>query len=169
MSAEPLPPRVTPSLAARIAARLSAHGAGRDVRAGIAVALLLAAAPAAVWAGARWTETGVRRDIAAVTATAKPRLDGLAARTAARAELDTLLAVPGVGGTLEALTRALPADASLARVARGPEGRLAIDVAAADPDRLRAALRRHPATAGLRDAGQRGGDGVMLVTLESAR
>jgi hypothetical protein len=170
MPSEPPAPRpAAPSLAARVVAALAAGDTGHDTRAGIAVTLLLAAAPLAVWAGARWTEAGVRRDIGAIRATAAPRLAILDARTAARAELDPLLSVPGVAATLDGLARALPRDASLSRVARGSDRRLAIDVATADPDRLRAALRRMPATAALRDAGQRRGDGGMTVTLEEAR
>lgn len=165
----PADPPVTPSLAARLAAALSASDTGHDRRAGFAVALLLAAAPLAVWAGARWTERGVTRDIAAVRATAAPRIERLAARDAARAALDPLLSTPGVATTLDDLARALPADAALVRAGRGADRRLTAEVTSADPDRLRAALRRAPATAGLRDAGQRRGDSGMTVTLEQVR
>ncbi len=158
-----------PSLAARLATALSASDTGHDRRAGIAVAVLLVAAPLAVWAGARWTESGVRGDIVATEATARPRLAVLAARTAARAEFEPLLSTPGVAATLDGLATALPGDAGLARAGRGADRRLSVDVATADPDRLRAALRRSPTTAGLRDAGQRRVDGGMTVTLEQGR
>ena len=166
MSADP---PATPSLAARLAKALAASDTGHDRRAGIAVALLLTAAPLAVWAGARWTEAGVRRDIAAVRATAQPRIAILAARDAARAELDPLISTPGVAATLDGLAAALPGDAGLTRAARGSDRRLSVDVTSADPDRLRSALRRNSVTADLRDAGQRRGDGGMTVTLEQAR
>lgn len=159
----------SPSLTSRLADALTRGAGVQDRRSGIAVALLLAAAPAAVWVGAWWTERGVRRDIAAIEATAQPRLAVLKARDAARAELDGAIATPGVAATLDDLARALPADARLTRAARGSDHRLAIDVTAADPDRLRAALRRNPSTAGLRDAGQRRGEAGMTVTLEEGR
>ncbi|WP_326525687.1 hypothetical protein [Sphingomonas sp.] len=164
MTADP-----SPSLASRLAARFATASAGRDSRAGIAVALLLAAAPLVVWAGARWTQAGVVRDAAAIRATAAPRLALIDARGQAHAELDALFDRPGVAATLDALARALPSGAMLVRAGRGADGRLAAEVSAADPDRLRAALRRHPATQRLRDTGQRRGDAAMLVTLEEPR
>ncbi|HWK35526.1 MAG TPA: hypothetical protein VNR91_04620, partial [Sphingomonas sp.] len=90
-------------------------------------------------------------------------------RAAARATLAPLLARPTLGATLEGMARILPAESHLVRAERGADGRLAIDVAAPDPDRLRAVLRRDPVTQGLRDTGQRRGDGAMIVTLEDGR
>lgn len=165
MSAE----RITPSLAQRLRSALAGVDGGRDRRAGVAVALLLAAAPAVTWAGARWTEARVRRDIAALERTARPRIAAIAAIREARQQLDAVLDTAGVAATLDGLAGALPAGATVTRAGRGADHRLSVEVAAPDPDRLRAALRRAPATARLRDTGQRGGDGAMLVALEEAR
>ncbi len=168
--APPMPPeRNTPSLAHRLRTALAGVDTGHDRRAGIAVALLLAAAPALTWASARWTQNRVARDIAAVERTARPRLAVAAATRDARRELDAILDTPGVAATLDGLSDALPSGATLTRAGRGADHGLAVEVAAPDPDRLRAALRRAPQTARLRDTGQRRGDGAMLVALEEPK
>ena len=46
------------------------------------------------------------------------------------------------------------------------QGRLALEIATADPDRLRTALRRVPTLARLRNTGQRQADAAMIVLLE---
>ncbi|KQN19240.1 hypothetical protein ASE86_12010 [Sphingomonas sp. Leaf33] len=163
------PERTTPSLAHRLKAALAHIDGGHDRRAGLSVAILLAAAPALTWAGARWTEARVRRDIAAIERTAAPRLATVSAVRQARKELAAILDTPGVAATLDGLATALPTGASLRWVGRAADHRLAVEVAAPDPDRLRAALRRAPQTARLRDTGQRRGDGAMLVALEEAK
>ncbi len=161
------PERTTPSLAHRLRTALAGLDAGHDRRAGIAIALLLAAAPAQV--SARWTQNRVARDIAAVERTARPRLAVAAATRDARRELDAILDTPGVAATLDGLSDALPSGATLTRAGRGADHGLAVEVAAPDPDRLRAALRRAPQTARLRYTGQRRGDGAMLVALEEPK
>lgn len=163
------PERTTPSLAHRLRTAVTGIDGGHDRRAGVAVAVLLAAAPALTWAGALWTEAHVRRDIAAIERTAAPRLATVAATRQARQELATILDTPGVAATLDGLATALPTGATLRSAGRAADHRLAVEVAAPDPDRLRAALRRAPQTARLRDTGQRRGDGAMLVALEEAK
>ena len=158
----------TESLAGRITRTLGRTGSRGGWRAGIGVAMLLALAPLLTLAGAWWNERQVRGETAALARAAAPQLAAAREREAARAMLAALLARPNLGVTIESLARVLPAEATLAK-AEWSEGRLAIEVAAPDPDRLRAALRRDPTTAGLRDAGQRQGDGAMLVALEEAR
>ena len=133
------------------------------------MAALLIAAPLATWAGAAWTAAGVRRDTAAIRAEAAPRLAAIAAREGARRELGALLQRDGVAATVESLARTLPREAVVGAAKRGSDGRLTIEVLAPDPDRLRAALRRSPVTARLRDVRQAGGPEGMMVTLEDVR
>lgn len=130
-----------------------------------ALGALIAAGPAVTILGAKLLAGGVRAEVAKLREQAAPRV--AAAQTAAkeRAELVALLRRPGLGATAEALARALPADASLVRVERSAAGLLEVDLTAPDPDRLRAALRREPALARLRDAGQLQGELAMTVSL----
>lgn len=163
------PERTTPSLAHRLRTAVAGLDTGHDRRAGVAVAILLALAPTLTWAGARWTEARVRQDTAAIKRTARSRLATISAVGAARRELDDVLDTPGIAATLDGLAGALPAGATLTQAGRTADRRLAVEVMAPDPDRLRAALRRAPQTARLRDTGQRRGDGAMLVALEEPK
>ena len=131
----------------------------------VAVGALIAAGPAATILGADLLAGGVRADVTKLREQVAP--SAAAAQTAAkeRSELVALLRRPGLGATAEALARALPADASLVRVERNAAGLLEVDLTAPDPDRLRAALRREPALARLRDAGQLQGELAMTVSL----
>ena len=150
----------TPSLLGRV--RQAARGLrfDRSMRLALAIALLLAAAPALTLAGARMLEGRVRADIAA-----RAR-DAADSRNGAGTSLARLVARPGVGGTVEALARAMPEDARLVSVERDASGGLRVELAAPDPDRVRAALRASPDTRAVRDAGQRGADGAMIVAFE---
>ncbi|MGK6318206.1 hypothetical protein [Sphingomonas sp. DT-204] len=165
---DPLPP--TPSLADRVRERLARSRPAVDLRgdrrAGVALAVLLAAGPLATLLGARLMEDRVRSEAAALRPAAAPRLAAEQRRSAGQAELAPLLIRPGVGATLEGIARALPAEAMLVRVQRGDDGRLALDAAAPDPDKLRSALRRDPVTGRLRDTGQQRGDAAIVVTFE---
>ncbi|SOB86566.1 hypothetical protein SAMN06297144_1672 [Sphingomonas guangdongensis] len=152
------PPPPAASLVERLATRLR----GGDWRVGAAIAAAIALVPAGVVAGATLAAIAQEDRTAA---RARAEAGGLA-RAAEQQRLARVLARPGIGATLEALARALPAEARLRRVARQGDGRLRVEVMTADPDRLRAALRREGATAALRDAGQQGGPGGLLVTLE---
>lgn len=174
MTADPPPPDLpSPSLVGRVRAALASAPAsapaGGDRRVAVAVAALIALAPLLTWAGARWQEARERGATAALMREAAPRLARDSARDAARAAFAPLLARPTLGATVEALARTLPAEANVVRVEQAQAGRLSIEVAGPDPDKLRAALRRDPATQGLRDAGQRAGDGGMVVTFEGER
>ena len=130
-----------------------------------AVGALIAAGPAATILGANLLAGDVRVQVAKLRAQAAPRAAAAQAATRERSELVALLRRPGLGATAEALARALPADASLLRVERNAAGLLEVDLTAPDPDRLRAALRREPALARLRDAGQQQGELAMTVSL----
>jgi hypothetical protein len=69
-----------------------------------------------------------------------------------------------VGATVEALARALPADAVLLRAERNRSGLLEVEISTPDPDKLRAALRAEPALAGLHNIGQQRGELTMTVS-----
>ena len=130
-----------------------------------AVALLLACGPVLTVAGAKLLTMRAldAADMQLRQAGANPVAGD------ARGQFAALLKRPGAAATLEALARVLPADVVVERVERGADDRLALDALAPDPDRLRGALRRDPVSAGLRDVGQRSGDGGIVVTLEEAR
>lgn len=152
----------TPSPAASLFDRLGTRLRGGDWRVGAAAAVLLALVPGAVIGAATLDRLATEDRIAART-----RRESVAlARVAEQERLAAVLNRATLGGTLEELARALPADAALRRVTREADGTLGIEVATLDPDRLRAALRRRPVTAGLRDVGQQGGPAGLIVTLE---
>lgn len=130
------------------------------------VALLIVAGPLLTIGGARILSERHRVATARIEGEVAPRIAATAAAAEARAQMDAVLKRRTLGATIETLARALPADATLARVERKAQGRLALEVATPDPDKLRAALRRVPALAQLRDSGQRQTDGAMIVLLE---
>ncbi|WP_245824570.1 hypothetical protein [Sphingomonas azotifigens] len=94
-----------------------------------------------------------------------PLLAAQHARSDARRILSAALARPGPAQLLDQLAAALPADSSVTRAERLADGALEIEVTTSDPDALRAALRRSPPLAGLRDVRQQEGEGRTLVLL----
>ena len=156
------------SLAARLAAAIRAPGnPNRELAAAIAV--LIALGPLATIAGAEWLAAHERRETVQLRNQLEPRLAAQRGASDARAEMAGTVQRPALGTTLEALARGLPADATLARVERTAKGALELDVIAADPDKLRAALRRDPALARFRDTSQRQIDATMVVSLREER
>jgi hypothetical protein len=167
---EPAPP---PSLAQRLSAHAkrrpaagaqSSGGAWPEGSIAALVALLIILGALLTIGGARLLAAQQRAATARLDADAAPRIEAARAAAEARGQIDAVLRRMSLGATLEALARALPADATLIRAARTGEGVLEIDVAASDPDQLRAALRRTPALARLRNTGQRQAEGRMIVT-----
>lgn len=139
--------------------------AGRAWFVAAVVGGLIAAGPIATWAGAVWLRARIgSADTAAARAYA-PRVAARNRREAARRMLADAARRPSMGATLEALARVLPTEAALLRAGRGSDGRLEIVIATADPDALRAAVRRDPALGGLRDTDQERVDGGMHITL----
>lgn len=152
------------SLTARI--RNLLHGGGRpDLEGAAAVAVLIALGPLLTIAGAKLIASHERAGIVRLQNELAPRLAAERVTQTARSEIAATIARPAMGITLDTLARALPADATLARAERTAQGALDIDVTAVDPDKLRAEIRRAPELSGLRDSGQRQGDGNMLVSL----
>lgn len=165
------PKSTSPSLAQRLlaSARRAPAGGGAgwsEGKVAIVVALLLLAGPLLTIGGARLLADRQRAAAARIEADAAPRIAAAEAAEAARAQLGTVLRRRPLGTTIETLARALPADATLVRAERTAQGRLALEIGTSDPDRLRAALRRIPALARLRNTGQRQADAAMIVLLE---
>lgn len=158
--------RREPHTASAPASRPAADPRG-DRRFGIALALLLPAAPIATWGAAAVAE---RRVEAAAAAIRRDAADRLAAHHAAAQDAAAWSAA-GAGRSLaevaNGFARALSGEDRLATLAIDGEGVLTAEVATRDPDALRSALRREPTLADLRDAGQRRGDGTLLVRLRA--
>lgn len=133
-----------------------------------AVAALIAAGPLATIIGASLLANGTNAAVQKLREQTAPRTAATQSAARERAALVALLRSPGLGESVEALARALPADASLERVERNAAGLLEVDLTAPDPDRLRAALRREPALARLRDTGQQQGELAMTISLREA-
>lgn len=131
------------------------------------LAALIAAGPLATLVGAELLAAHVRAEVREMRRQ-RPLMFEVDAATQDRITLHHLLNRPTLGATLEALARALPAEAVLARVEYSADNRLEADIAAPDPDTLRAALRREPALARLRETAQRRGDGTMLVSFRDS-
>ncbi|RYY29433.1 MAG: hypothetical protein EOP62_00925 [Sphingomonadales bacterium] len=160
---EPVPhPRET--LAARFRSAMRANGRP-DLELAVAVAVLIALAPLFTIAGAKLLARHERSEITRLQTDLAPRIAAEQAAQTARSEIAAATSRPAMGTTLEALARALPADATLARAERTVQGALDLEITTVDPDKLRAAIRRAPELTGLRDSGQRQGDGIMLVSL----
>jgi hypothetical protein len=149
-----------------LAGSASEHARWPEGRVAIAVALLIVAGPLLTIGGARILSERHRVATARIEAEVAPRIAANAAAAEARSQLSAILRRRTLGATVEALARALPADATLVHAERNAQGRLALEIATADPDRLRAALRRVPAFTRLRNTGQRQADAAMIVLLE---
>ena len=126
------------------------------------------ATPLLTWAGAAMLTARAQDEGRAIVRRAAPAIAEQAAAQRARTLLQQAWRAPTLGATLESLARALPQDTALLRAERNAAGMLSIEVAAPDPDRLLATLRRDPVLAGLRATAQAraDGDGRMRVTLE---
>ncbi|MBX3564078.1 MAG: hypothetical protein KF730_05810 [Sphingomonas sp.] len=159
---QPGPPDREP-LATRFTAAL--RGPAQAWEAAAAIAVLIALAPLLTIAGAKLLIRHERSAIVRLNDDLAPRLAVEQAAQTARTEIAAVVNRPPMGATLETLARALPADTMLARAERTAQGGLDLEVTTVDPDKLRAAIRRAPELAGLRDSGQRQGDGLMLVSL----
>lgn len=130
-----------------------------------ALAGLIATGPLATWVGATLLTRRAEHAAATLQMAVAPRLAAERSHAAAHATLGGAVTRPGVGATLEALARTLPAGATLTEAGRDARGRLALEVSASDPDALRTALRRSGTFATLRDVAERQGDGAMTITL----
>lgn len=130
----------------------------------VALALLIAAGPLVTLIVAWSQMPGAEAAANARGRVADERRDAEAARRAARAMFVALVRRPTLGGLAERLAQALPEEARVSSLAIASDGTVTVDVTAPDPDSLRSAMRRDPVLARLRDAGQRRGDAMMVVS-----
>lgn len=164
------------SLADRMARRLtvreprapSPEGAKVDWQRAGGLAALIALGPLLTIVGAGVIEWNAQAEVARLTAQLAPRMKAEARERAARAVLRSAVRDAGVAVWMDRLAAAIPADARVARMARTADGAFEIEITAPDPDLLRAALRRDPALAGLRETGQRRAGAMIAVTLRRA-
>ncbi len=164
------------SLADRMARRLTARepraprpeGAGVDWRRAGGLAALIALGPLLTIVGASAIERNARVEATRLTAQVAPRVQAEARERDARAALRGAVRDAGVAVWMDRLAAAIPADARVARMSRAADGSVELEITAPDPDLLRAALRRDPALAGLRETGQRRAGAMIAVTLRRA-
>lgn len=142
-----------------------ARGTGGG-RIGLALAVLLAMGPLATIGGAHLLATRTDARSAAIERQLAPRRAAAREAGAARALLAPALARPALGQVIDRIAAVLPADAMLVSAAQADDGRLVLEFSTPDPDALRAALRRAPGLAALRDSGQRRTDASMMARLE---
>lgn len=141
-----------------------------DLRFAMALAALIALGPLLTIAGAGWMRAGVVQDTEALRAQGRARLDAEGARQRAALLFRDAVRRPTLSVTLDRIARVLPDDARLASAAREADGALRVEIAASDPDPLRAALRRDPLFAAMRESGQRRTeDGRVVVTMRTQR
>lgn len=139
-----------------------------NLRDALLIAAIVALAPLATLGGAMLLTRAVDRESRDLSARVAARDAPMAQRAAARATLHAAATKPALVVTLERIARVLPMDARLIMVARGADGRLSVEIAASDPDLLRAALRDDPQLARLRNTAQRRGpDARVVVTMTS--
>lgn len=139
---------------------------------GVATAFgaLIAAGPLLTLAGASLLTAHEKRATQALEAQLAPRILAEDAARTARTALANAAGRASAGEVLETLAGVLPAEASLTRIERTADGGLELDVTGGDPDGLRAAVRRAPEFAGMRNTSQRRTDTTMIVSMrEDAR
>ena len=146
-------------------AALSAMPLPGGWRAAAGLGTLLAAGPLLPLAGASMLAQHERNATVRLQAQLAPRLDAEATAREARAALANAAGRAAPGQVLELLAGVLPAEARLARVERTRDGGLELDAAGSDPDTLRAAIRRAPELAGMRNTSQRRTDAAMIVSM----
>lgn len=164
------------SLADRMAQRFAARGARMprpafgpvNWRLAAALTAIIALGPLATIVGAGVLERSARVEAARLTAQAAPRSKAQARERAAREALRSAARDAGVAVWLDRVAAAIPADARVARMAKASDGAIELEITAPDPDLLRGALRRDPALAGFREAGQRRAGAMIAVTLRRA-
>jgi len=150
--------------------RLTAALAGLRLPAGgwsaaAAFGALLAAGPLLTLAGANMLAQHEKRATLRLQAQIAPRLQAEAAAREARTALANAAGRAAPGVVLETLAGTLPPEAKLTRIERTADGGLELDVTGGDPDGLRAAIRRAPEFAGMRNTSQRRTDSAMIVSM----
>jgi hypothetical protein len=170
MDAGPPDPEAPPVAADSLTHRLSGALSGINLPTGswhIAAAFgaLLAAGPLLTLIGADLLAAHERQGTAHLQEQLAPRVQAEAAAREARAALANAAGRPAPGTVLETLAGVLPPEAKLTRIERTADGGLEFDVSGGDPDGLRAAVRRAPEFAGMRNTSQRRDDAGMVVSM----
>lgn len=150
--------------ALRERAAVSSGGGPRPLAVALALCALIALGPAIVLVASAWQVGPAEAEARGLEATAARRDADARSVEQARATLRALIRRPTLGAMTERLASALPEDGRIASLTIDREGVVTVEATAPDPDQLRAALRRDSALARLRDAGQRRGDAMMIVT-----
>lgn len=168
-------PDAPPPAAASLSHRLAGALAGLRLPQGgwgvaAAFGALIAAGPLLTLVGADMLAAHEKRASLALQNKLAPRLQAEASARTARTALANAAGRASSGEVLEILAGVLPAEASVTRIERTADGGLELDVAGGDPDGLRAAIRRAPEFAGMRNTSQRRTDAAMIVSMrEDAR
>lgn len=151
---------------ARLRRRVPAEArTARQWRDAALLAGLIALGPVLTIAGARTLAARERAQAERLEAQLATRLARRASVEQARDLLSPVIGRATLSAALEALARGLPKDTSVVRAERGADGTLQLALRAPDPDALRAALRRVPGLARLREVGQQRSDAAMIVLL----
>lgn len=163
-------PQMPPAPAHSLSQRLAATLRGLPLPAGgwrvaTAFGALLAAGPLLTLAGASMLVQHEKRVTAKLQDQLAPRLQAEAAAREARTALANAAGRAAPGQVVELLAGVLPPEAKLTRIERTRDGGLEFDVAGSDPDALRAAVRRAPEFAGMRNTSQRHADAAMIVSM----
>ncbi|MDG2533977.1 hypothetical protein P6144_09995 [Sphingomonas sp. HITSZ_GF] len=168
---EASPAPAADSLSQRLSAALGGMRLPQDGWAmAAAFGALIAAGPLLTLVGATLLAGQEKRASLVLEDKLAPRLQAEAAARTARAALANAAGRAAPGEVLELLAGVLPAEASLTRIERTADGGLELDVTGGDPDALRAAIRRAPEFAGMRNTSQRRSDAAMIVSMrEDAR
>ncbi|MEP9359835.1 hypothetical protein [Sphingomonas sp. KR3-1] len=160
------PPIAADSLAHRLSGALSAVRVPTSGwRTAAAFGALVAAGPLLTILGATLLAQHEKRATAQLQNDLAPRIQAEAAAREARAALANAAGRAAPGTVLETLAGVLPAEAKLTRIERTADGGLEFDMAGGDPDGLRAAIRRAPEFAGMRNTSQRRTDAGMIVSM----
>ncbi|MBC9032515.1 hypothetical protein IAG41_08940 [Sphingomonas sp. JC676] len=150
--------RVTPTTPSPIGRRTAAI-----------VALLIAAGPLVTLLGAEILAARARSEAAGLNARLAPRAAAERTAEGARTEMRAAATGPMLGVTLEAIARALPANANVLRAERTRDGAVELEVSTPDPDQLRPALRTLPGIGTFRNTGQRQGETGMVASFRAER
>jgi len=154
-------------LGRRPASRGAATPSPTGRRTAAIVALLIAAGPLVTLLGAEMLAARARSEAAALNARLAPRAATERAAEQARTEMRAAATGPMLSAALEAIARALPANATVLRAERTREGAVELEVSTPDPDQLRPALRSLPGIGMFRNTGQRQGETGMIASFRA--
>ncbi|ODP39494.1 hypothetical protein BFL28_10095 [Sphingomonas turrisvirgatae] len=129
---------------------------------------LIALGPVLTIGGAKMLERDALATAARVQAEAAPRIAAAAQDHDARELLRAAVRRPTASVWLDRVAAALPAEARVARMTQAADGAVELEITAPDPDPVRTALRRDPAFAGFREAGQRRAGALILIRYRRA-